>query len=174
MRWSERLAALVLVCDEIQPSVRSDTLSRQPSLILFSLGPMPRPLVFRLTVFEVIPLFVAAGIAAGYPRFVPGAFIVVALLIAVNTSLSIRDGATLARGGHIIERRKESFLFWLGISCTFLLWRHACFSQSMRSSRPNHAMERTTDSFGSSPTMKLRPQSEAARSLASRRSSCSR
>jgi hypothetical protein len=88
---------------------------------------MPRPLVFRLTVFEVIPLFVAAGIAAGYPRFAPGAFIVVALLIAVNTSLSIRDGATLARGGHIIERRKECFLFWLGIFVHILIMASCLF-----------------------------------------------
>jgi hypothetical protein len=38
MRWSERLAALVPYFHEIPPSIRSDALSRQPSLILFSLG----------------------------------------------------------------------------------------------------------------------------------------
>src|SRR5215212_9202159 len=37
MRWSERLAALIPHPHEIPPSTRSDALSRQPSLILFSL-----------------------------------------------------------------------------------------------------------------------------------------
>jgi hypothetical protein len=37
MRWSERLAALVPHFHEIPPSTRGDALSRQPSLILFSL-----------------------------------------------------------------------------------------------------------------------------------------
>jgi hypothetical protein len=38
----------------------------------------------------------------------------------------------------------------------------------------NHAMERTAGSFGSMLSMKLHSQSAAARSPASRRSSCSR
>ncbi|MEY2564301.1 MAG: hypothetical protein QOH88_2494 [Verrucomicrobiota bacterium] len=37
MRWSERLAALFLFFHEIPRTIRSDPLSRQPSLILFSL-----------------------------------------------------------------------------------------------------------------------------------------
>jgi hypothetical protein len=38
MRWTERLAALLLTFNEIPPSTCSDAPSRQPSLILFSLG----------------------------------------------------------------------------------------------------------------------------------------
>lgn len=41
MRWSEQLAASGLTFYEIPPSTRSDALSRQPSLILFSLIWLP-------------------------------------------------------------------------------------------------------------------------------------
>jgi hypothetical protein len=41
MRWSERLAAPIHIYHEIPPSTRTDALSRQPSLILFSLDDRP-------------------------------------------------------------------------------------------------------------------------------------
>jgi hypothetical protein len=50
MRWSERLAALFLTFDESPPSTRSEALTRQPSLILFSLGAMTR-LILAILLF---------------------------------------------------------------------------------------------------------------------------
>jgi hypothetical protein len=108
---------------------------------------MQRALVFRLTVFEVIPLFVAAGIAAAYPHFAPAAFIIVALLVSINTLLSIRVGATLARGGHVIERRRERFLFWFGISVHLLIIASCLFFAVRGLLGPNHAMQRTSGSL---------------------------
>jgi hypothetical protein len=52
MRSSERLAAWLLAFHEIPPSIRSDARSRQPSLILFSLGPMIRPITPTVVVLQ--------------------------------------------------------------------------------------------------------------------------
>jgi len=78
-------------------------------------------LVFRFVIFDIIPLFAAVLIASSYERFAPIAFVLVAALASFNGVLSIRDGATLARGGDVIERQKEPFLFWFGMSVHVVL-----------------------------------------------------
>src|SRR5438067_1002814 len=59
MRWSERLAALVPYSDEIPPSTRSDALSRQPSLILFSLD--------LVRTLAILVLIASTSLASSWP-----------------------------------------------------------------------------------------------------------
>lgn len=86
-----------------------------------SLDLMQRRLVFRFAILDIIPLVIAAFIASSFQRFAPVAFVVVATLTSINALLSLRDGATLSRGGDVIEKHKNRFLFWLGMSVHFVL-----------------------------------------------------
>ena len=72
-----------------------------------------------------------------------------------------------------------AMLLWLSLVAPSSRPSHFCSSFlghaiASRTPAPNHAMERTSGSFGSKSLMKFHPQPAATRSPASRRSSCSR
>ena len=120
MRSSERLAALVTTRDEIQPSTRSNALSRQPSLISFSLG-----LMHRLALI-VNMMWLSCAFGGPKPAVTPTFFAPGALATELEANVTAIERSTPARwiafsrlARHLDGEKGETF----AVACAYLVRR---------------------------------------------------
>ncbi|HVX91262.1 MAG TPA: hypothetical protein VHC20_06610 [Candidatus Paceibacterota bacterium] len=73
---------------------------------------MKRVLVIRLFTLELLPMIAALALSAYSQRFMPSAFAAAAIAIFTCVSLSLREGAVLAKWGFVCEKKKDRFGYW--------------------------------------------------------------
>ena len=92
---------------------------------------MKRILAFRLIALELAPIVAALAVSAYSQRLMPPAFLAASIVILLSVTLSIRDGAVLAKYGCVFERRENRGWFWFWVSAHISLAAFCLFAAAI-------------------------------------------